>query len=97
MGGAEGKVAYIGEQFQRIDLSTNQQDTEGTFRPERCVRPCMYQFLTIKTGHHRRTFWYGSRHGLTEHFVCTLLGCRGLFVSHRLNRYSQSLDATSND
>lgn len=40
MGGAEGRVAYIGKFFQTIDRSfevTAVLDTEGTFRPERSV------------------------------------------------------------
>lgn len=37
MGGAEGKVAYIGKirSFASISISNTNIDTEGTFRPER--------------------------------------------------------------
>lgn len=40
MGGAEGKVAYIGtfhafQDFRVAGSSFNPSDTEGTFRPER--------------------------------------------------------------
>lgn len=36
MGGAEGKVAYIGEYLAYFpDIALKEADTEGTFRPER--------------------------------------------------------------
>lgn len=72
MGGAEGKVAYIGtfyafQNYGVADSLFNPSDTEGTFRPERwdsCLSICFHPMT--QTGSHklRSDSDVGIRYGL---------------------------------
>jgi hypothetical protein len=76
MGGAEGKVAYIGESVpfsKRQTFLTSRVDTEGTFRPERIAeiaerfggKRLKDDYLTIAEDSSRP----GS--SLREHLLCS--------------------------